>query len=157
MTFLKTLLFISLVLTFSSCAKQDYHVFGNTNLPEKEELTGFAFATDGLKKEWDINQEVIYKEMQRRNYFYDNVNPEVLVFVQEFPKDVSFLTGNKYLGGSGHQYFEPTKVKTKNNTIFIQLVETQKHQTIWRGFSYTSSRAFNPASNPILTRSVLNQ
>jgi hypothetical protein len=157
MTFLKTLTLFVLVGMLSSCAKQNYHVFGNNNLPEESQLKSFSFASQKLNQEWDSSQKAMYREMQRRNYFYDSENPEVLVFLQEFPEGVRFISGNEYTANDGKEYLEPTKIKMKGETLFIQLVETQQYQTVWRGFSYTTSGALFTGSRPILTRAILSQ
>ncbi len=157
MSFFKTSTLFLFLLSFTSCVKQNYHVFGSKNLPSTEKLTSFAFAGEIFNQPWTKNQEQIFKEMQRRNYFYDNESPEVLVFVDDFPKGVSFLTGNEYKGSGGKTYLESTKVKTREQTLFIQLVETQKYQTFWRGFSYANSRGLFTSPRPVLARAILNQ
>lgn len=153
---------LAILFIFSSCSKQNYTVFGNKSLPKSEELKSFAFAADGMNdvamSDWNLTEKAIYKEMRRRNYFFDSSRPEVLVFVTEFPENVKLLTGNKYRDGSGKTYLESTKIKTKANTLFIQLVETGKYETLWRGFSYVNSGKLLPmAGSNLMSYSILNQ
>ncbi|WP_341226428.1 hypothetical protein [uncultured Arcticibacterium sp.] len=159
---LNVLQLLAILFIFSSCSKQNYTVFGNKSLPKSEKLKSFAFAADGINdvamSDWNLTEKAIYKEMRRRNYFFDNSNPEVLVFMTEFPENVKLLTGNKYKDGNGNIFLEPTKVKTKANTLFIQLVETGKYETFWRGFSYVNAGKLLPkTSSNLITRSILNQ
>jgi hypothetical protein len=92
------------LISFTSCSKKDYLVFGNKALPKSEELKSFAFVDDGLsetKKVWTDSQKAIFSELNRRNYFYDDINPEVLVFITHFDKGAELLTGNSFQTPSG--------------------------------------------------------
>lgn len=143
-----------------SCSKRDYLVFGNQSIPRSKELKSFAFASVDLnqqEKEWTDSQKAIFSELRRRNYFYDDQNPEMLVFISNFPERVSFLSGNYYQGQNGKPYLEKTKIRTKENTVFIQFVETAKHEILWRGFSYAGTGNVIPLSQSILSRAILNQ
>ncbi|AWV99778.1 hypothetical protein [Arcticibacterium luteifluviistationis] len=162
MKILNTFQVLAILVLLSSCSKHDYTVFGNKSLPNSEELKSFAFAGDGIseveKSDWSSTEKTILKEMRRRNYFFDNSKPEVLVFVTEFPENVKLLTGNKYSDGMGKMHLEPTKVKTKANTLFIQLIETDKYETLWRGFSYVNAGKLLPETGSnLISRAILNQ
>lgn len=153
---------LALLVLFSSCSKHDYAVFGNKSLPNSKEFKSFAFAGNGMdetiKSDWTATEKAIIKEMRKRNYFFDSSKPEVLVFVTEFPEGVKLLTGNKYRDGNGMSHLESTKVKTKENTLFIQLVETNKYQTFWRGFSYVQAGKLLPKTGSnFMSQSILNQ
>lgn len=153
---------IVFLATLASCSMRDYTVLGNKSLPNSEEFKSFAFAGDGInetaKSDWNSTEKAIIKEMRKRNYFFDSSKPEVLVFVTEFPEGVKLLTGNKYRGSNGESHLESTKVKTKGNTLFIQLVETGQYQTLWRGFSYVNAGKLLPEiGSNLMSHSILNQ
>ncbi|UBM57385.1 hypothetical protein LAG90_11200 [Marinilongibacter aquaticus] len=154
------ILFISLLLSITSCTTARFHKFGNVEIPRSEELKGFAFARASLsddKSDWSSTEKAIYKTMRRKNYYFDSQNPDVVVFVQSYPKGVKMLSGNTYKAQNGKEYLEPGYVKTKRETLLIQLVETKKHQTFWRGFAFAHSARLMPNLQPIMANAIVNQ
>ncbi len=160
MKVLGSILGIAIVMSLASCSQKSYTAFGHKSLPKTHELKSFAFAKDGISPQndrWESTEKSIFKELRRRNYFYDTENPEVLVFVTEFPKGVELLTGNTYQTTDGKRLLEPTKVKTRGNTLFIQMMDTKANSIFWRGFSYASSNNILQGARPLITNSILNQ
>ncbi|MGR3811156.1 hypothetical protein [Jiulongibacter sp. NS-SX5] len=148
-------LFVVVSLAMSSCMKSSYKTNGNIGITKSEELKGFAFAGDSPedKAMWSPLQKAVFVDLQSKNYFYDNVNPEVVVFVKELPKGVKLLSGNSTEAG-----LETGKMKTKGKTLLIQMVETQGYTTVWRGFAaLQSDRIAAAVIQPRMVQSILNQ
>lgn len=143
------------VIGLGGCMKSNYQTVGNQKIEKSDQLTSFAFAEESMSdsEDWSSLQRAVYHDLQGKNYFYDNVNPDILVFVKELPKGVELLSGNKYKG-----ILETGKIKTKGTTLLIQLVDTQNYQTVWRGFAASqSNRLAVSAIQPRMVESILNQ
>jgi hypothetical protein len=151
-----TILLAGLLMT--SCMKANYQVNGNEGLKKQDQLTGYAFAQSTPDSEnWDAVHRAVHQDLQSKNYFYDNENPDVLVMVKELPKGVKLLSGNTY-SKQGINRLESGKIKTKGKTLLIQMVETQNYQTIWRGFAAAGQRnQLTMLIQPRMVESVLNQ
>ena len=115
-----TILFLGLALT--GCMKSNYQVNGNKGVQPSDELKGYAFARENSSaKPWTSLEVAVHKDLQAKNYFYDNINPDVLVFVEELPKGVKLLSGNTYQDGSERKY-ETGKIKTKGKTGTLYII-----------------------------------
>lgn len=149
--------FLLIGLAMSSCMQSTYSVNGKAGLQSSPELRSYAFASDGKQdKDWNSVEIAVHKDLRSKNYFYDDVNPEMLVFVKELPKGVKLLSGNTYQEGS-MQKLETGKIKTKGKTLLIQMVETQNYQTVWRGFAASQKNNLAMIFQPRIVESVLNQ
>ncbi|KPM48322.1 DUF4136 domain-containing protein [Jiulongibacter sediminis] len=146
---------LAVIISLSGCMKSNYQTIGNQKIQKADELKSFAFAEENVSNSnhWSSLQRAVYRDLQGKNYFYDNVNPDILVFVKELPKGVELLSGNSYKGT-----LETGKIKTKGQTLLIQLVDTQNYQTVWRGFAASqSNRLAFSAVQPRMVESILNQ
>jgi hypothetical protein len=147
-------------LLFVSCMNANYQVNGTSGFKRSTELKSYAFAenpADEQSTEKGNIRLAVHKDLLSKNYFYDNVDPDVLVFIDEMPEGVKLLSGNTYKVNGAEKY-ETRKIKTRGKALFIQMVETQNYKTIWRGFAaQQSSNQLTMILQPRIAESVLNQ
>lgn len=113
---------IACSLVCLACAKPPYFSEASSPLPYSERLESFTFLETTQKNK--TLENVIKKELQRRNYLLDTTKPDFLIIYQAYFEQ-------------GAYFFKPKpllfKRKTKAETLVLQMVNLKSGKTVWRG------------------------
>lgn len=150
------LFLILLVILNTSCSNGLISQRSSSSLPTSIELKSYALVLDENTPNLQELKEALHKEMALKNYYYDPVQPDVLVMGKFYNEPISLLTGTSYQNTMGETQLEAGKVKTKKNALLIQLLETQSYATLWRGFSSSNALHADPFQISYTTRALLN-
>ncbi|SOE19515.1 protein of unknown function [Spirosomataceae bacterium TFI 002] len=139
-----------------SCTQSFINQRSSAHLPSSIQLKSYALSIDEETPNKEEVKAALHEEMSRKNYFYEPSNPDVLVMGKFYPEKIDILSGSTYNSVIGGVLLESEKVRTKKNSLLIQVLETNTYATVWRGFSSSKALQLEPFQLSYMTKSLLN-
>lgn len=143
-------------LLFSSCGSLPISQRSSAKIPPSTGLKSYALVVDKNIPNYGELVASLHQEMIAKKYFYDPIKPDVLVMGQFYDKSIKVLSGSTFPSTTGTLILENNKVKTKKETLLIQILETQTYATIWRGFSTSNSLRLEPFQLAYTTSTLIH-
>lgn len=132
-----TILLGLLALSFTSCQVRTYKLIASDSIPKSKEWRGFNLVLNENIPDLDKIKARLISDMKKQKYFFDPEGAELVVFVNVMNKPIETYVWST----DQYKTKKAFPVKTRGQSMIVQVVDTQNYETIWR--SVCKNRSLN--------------